>query len=215
MPDLQTRRAAAAAAADPVYKERQAEIHAAAARVFLRKGFHATKLSDVAEETGLDRASLYYYVGSKRDLFHDVVDKAVTANIADAELVAARDMPSSEKLTQIIESLMSSFERFYPDLYVFVQEDVQKMNRGGGTDDDAVATMRKEWSDRYFTIVKKVVSEGIANGEFATRLPPGLVAHSLIGMMISSHRWFQPNGMLSAEEIGVGMARMVMSGLRA
>jgi len=45
--------------------------------VFRRKGFRAAKLQDIAAEIGLDRASVYYYVSGKEELYKDVVADAV------------------------------------------------------------------------------------------------------------------------------------------
>ena len=63
------RRAAALAEGSAAYAERRAEIIAAAAKVFREKGYRGTSLADVAESLDTDRASLYYYIGSKEELF--------------------------------------------------------------------------------------------------------------------------------------------------
>jgi len=112
MSSIGSRRAAAAAAASdsPAYQERRDAIRAAAGRVFHRKGFAATKLNDVAEEAGMDRASLYYYVGSKEQLFREVVSDAASANIVEAERIAASEATARVKLARLIESLMTSFD---------------------------------------------------------------------------------------------------------
>ena len=70
------RRAAALAEGGAAYTERRAEIVAAAAQVFRKKGFTATSLADIAESLGTDRATLYYYIGSKDELFHEIVRDA-------------------------------------------------------------------------------------------------------------------------------------------
>jgi len=213
MSDISRRRAARAAADDPAYTQRLGEIREAAVRVFRAKGLRVASLNDVAEELGTSRASLYYYVGSKEELFRDVVSEAVTANIEAAEKVLAQPLPASRKLARLIELLMASFERHYPYLYVFVQEDFSKL---GGDADIATepwdATIR-EWNQRYFDLVKQVVSEGIAAGDLRTSLPAGVVANCVIGMMNSSHVWFRPNGLMDATELGEGMARMLLAGL--
>jgi TetR/AcrR family transcriptional regulator, cholesterol catabolism regulator len=216
MSSIGSRRAAAAATAadSPAYQERRDAIRAAAGRVFHRKGFVATKLTDVAEEAGMDRASLYYYVGSKEQLFREVVSDAAVANIEDAERIAATELPAREKLTRLIESLMTSFERHYPYLYVLVQEDFQKLNRSGVADDEWRAVLR-EWNERYFAAVKSIVAQGMRSGELRSSLPPGIIANTLIGMVDSTHMWFQPNGMMDAAEIAAGMAEMVLGGLES
>lgn len=87
------RRAVAREEANPSYLERRAEIVRAAARVFKAKGLQGANLGDIAAESGADRASLYYYVGSKEELFHELVRGAVEANLARARDI--RQLPTS------------------------------------------------------------------------------------------------------------------------
>jgi TetR/AcrR family transcriptional regulator, cholesterol catabolism regulator len=213
MSNIRARRVAAAATDNPVYLERQKAIREAAGEVFREKGFHATKLGDVADRVGMDRASLYYYIGSKDDLFRDVVSGAVAANVADAEEISAMDVSASEKILRLIGLLMQSFERHYPYLYVFVQEDLSKLSKDSGTRPDRWdKTLRQ--SERYFAIVRSIVSRGFDDGELSSKLPPSVVANSIIGMLNSTRLWFHPGGVLSAEEIGKGLAELVLDGLR-
>lgn len=214
MSDIGRRRAARAAADSAGYTERVLAIREAAVRVFRAKGFRVASLNDVAEEMGMSRASLYYYVGSKEELFRDVVGEAVTSNIEAAEKVAAQDLPADRKLASLIELLMRSFERHYPYLYVFVQEDFSKLGGDVGGASGPWETTVQDWNRRYFDLVKQVVADGVASGELRTALPAGVVANCVIGMTNSSHAWFRPNGLMDAAEVGAGMARMVLTGLQ-
>jgi TetR/AcrR family transcriptional regulator, cholesterol catabolism regulator len=216
MSGIARRRAAAAADADnkPAYQERVETIRRAAGRVFHQRGFHATKLNDIAAEAGVDRASLYYYVGSKEQLFRDVVSEAVTANIAATKQIVESELPASEKLVQIIRELMGSFENYYPYMYVFVQEDFVKLDDQAVGDSEWLATVR-DWNSSYFRLVRGVINEGLGDGDLRSPLPAGIVANCLIGMMNYSNLWFRPEGLLDAEEIARGMARLVLDGLRA
>ena len=67
------RRAAAKADLAPNYEKRREEIYEAAACVFNRKGFSGTTVSAVAKELSIDRASLYYYISSKEQLFDELI----------------------------------------------------------------------------------------------------------------------------------------------
>ena len=216
MSEIGRRRAAAAASAEnnPAYQERLEMIRRAAGKVFHEKGFRGTKLNDIAAEAGLDRASLYYYVKSKDELFRDVVATAVEANIAAARQVVAEEVSPATKLTKMIEALMLSFERSYPYMYVFVQEDVTKLASEMGKDADWLATVER-WGNEYFALVRNTISEGIADGTFSTTLPPGVAANCIIGMLNYSHLWFRPDGMMNADEIGAGISRLLMNGLIA
>jgi TetR/AcrR family transcriptional regulator, cholesterol catabolism regulator len=208
------RRAAAAASgkSNAGYTERVKAIRVAASKVFHEKGFHGTKLIDVAVEAGVDRASLYYYVGSKEQLFRDVVGEAVTGNIEKVEALVAVDLPARDKLARLIRDLMESFDRHYPFMYVFVQEDMSKLQPDGEDDGEWLRTAR-EWNARYFRGVRRIILDGINDGSLATSLPAGVVANCVIGMINSSSRWYKPHGLMDASEIGEGMADMLLAGL--
>lgn len=215
MSQIAQRRAAAAAAAtnNPAYIERRDRIHKAASKVFHERGFQGTKLNDIAAEAGVDRASLYYYVGSKEQLFRDVVSEAVIANIHAAREVRAEDLTSTEKLSRMIQGLMASFETHYPYLYVFVQEDISKIGKDVPADDEWLDTVR-QWNTEYFQLIRETISEGIGDGSFRTTLPPGVLANCIIGMLNHSHLWFRPGGLMDAAEIGNGLAQLLIHGLQ-
>ena len=49
------------------YAAKREELVRIAARLFKEQGYQATKLADIAREAGMDRATVYYYVGSKEE----------------------------------------------------------------------------------------------------------------------------------------------------
>lgn len=214
MSRIEERRAAAAAKSDenPAYRERVRTIRQAAARVFHDRGYHATSIGDVADQAGMDRASLYYYVGSKEQLFHDVVTEAVTDNVDAAERIAAGDLPADEKLRRLIEEVMVSFHDSYPFMYVFLQEDVEKLDAPGSADDDWLDRVN-DWTTRFFVAVRSIVEEGIGDGSLQTTLTPGAVANCIIGVLASSRRWYRPEGAMGATQMADGIARLVLRGV--
>lgn len=215
MSQIARRRTAAAAAGEPdsTYVQKREEILQAAARVFLRLGYWATKLSDVASEAGMDRASLYYYYASKDDLFHDLSSRAVIGNIeATKELAESATLTAPEKLAKAIEILMVSFEANYPYMYVLVREDVSRWRAEDRAANEWVDKVH-QWSQTYFDLLRRIINEGIESDEFNSQLPSGVLAHCVIGMLNYSYTWFEPNGVLSAAEIAAGMSKTVLAGL--
>src|SRR3954466_8308931 len=55
----------------------QEKIKEAARKVFLRKGFSATRTRDIAEEAGINLALLNYYFRSKQKLFEEVMKEKI------------------------------------------------------------------------------------------------------------------------------------------
>lgn len=58
----------------PEYKEKaRRSIIEAAAHVFTEKGYHKTKMDDIAERLGVSKGAIYQYFKSKEHLFFDVI----------------------------------------------------------------------------------------------------------------------------------------------
>ncbi len=59
----------------PEYKEKaRRNIIETGAQVFLEKGYHRTKMEDIAEKLGVSKGAIYQYFTSKDQLFFDVID---------------------------------------------------------------------------------------------------------------------------------------------
>ncbi|MFC9359188.1 TetR/AcrR family transcriptional regulator [Rhodococcus sp. NPDC057014] len=192
-----------------VYDERREQLLRAAAKVFRAKGFHATSVSDIAAEFGSDRASLYYYVGSKKELFEMVVEQAVLENVQMAEQIRDGAGEPAAKLREILIGLMRSYDANYPQLFVFLQEDTDRL----AGKDEAWRERMQEWSRRYFRAVRDVIGAGMESGVFASQLPVAVIAQGVVGMVSWSHRWYQPDMGVPAERIGAGFADMLLDGL--
>lgn len=204
------RRAAARDESNPSYVARRREIVAAAARVFKEKGLQGTKLGDIAAESGADRASLYYYVGSKEELFHEVVREATTTNLARAKAIRDGDGSPPEKLRQLVEALMTSYAEHYPILYVYIQENLKNVPEKHQRWADAMRKVNRD----YEGIVIGLVEEGVRDGTIRDVAPAWVVAYGIMGMLGWTNRWFNPEeSPVSAEQIGKAFADTLLSGI--
>lgn len=204
------RRAAARGDATSGYNDRRREILVAAAQVFKDRGFRGTTLSHVAEAMGADRASLYYYVSSKEELFHEVVGEAVKVNLATATEIRDSDGPAPDKLRRLVESLMASYADYYPVLYVLIQENLSH-----------VAPEQSEWAEEmqrinreYERVLIEIVQAGQDEGTLRATAPAWVLAYGVIGMVGWTNRWFNPHdSLIDAEQIGTAFADALLLGL--
>jgi Transcriptional regulator len=204
------RRAAARGEGSAAYQERRAEIVKAAAEMFKKNGYRGTKLNDVAEAMNLDRASLYYYIGSKEELFHEVVGGAVESNAATAERILHGPGTAPEKLRTLITGLMVSYAEAYPFLYVYIQENLSNIS----PDRSAWAREMRRHNKTYENAVVAIVQAGIDEGSLHTETQAWVIAYGIIGMVAWSNRWFNPNeSTVPAEEIGAAYAETLLRGL--
>ncbi len=154
------RRATARRDATEAYQQRRHEIAAAAAKVFHRLGYQATTIGAVADEMGVDRASLYYYISSKEELFDEVVREVSEGNVALAEQVRDSDASATDKLRTLITALMSSYAENYPILYVYIREDLRSI----AGDRSAWSRHMRSLNRRYDDAITAIVQAGIDDG---------------------------------------------------
>lgn len=203
------RRAAAKDDSNPAYLARRREIVAAAAHAFKDKGLDRTKLGDIAAASGADRASLYYYVGSKEELFHEVVREAVLANLARAQAIRDGEGSAPEKLRELIESLMRSYAERYPILYVYIQENLNVPGKYAPWAED----MRQVNRD-YEGVVIALVEQGIREGTVRSSAPAWVIAYGIMGMLNWTNRWYNPeDSSVSIDEIAVAFADTILQGI--
>lgn len=88
-----------AAARRALQEERRAQILAAAARVFARKGFERATVGDVAAEAGVAAGSIYRYFRNKADLLVGIPRQVVLPAAQALHAVMAEDAPPEQVLT--------------------------------------------------------------------------------------------------------------------
>jgi AcrR family transcriptional regulator len=191
------------------YQERRKAIIDAAAEVFLERGYEAASLNVIAEKLGTDRASLYYYFGSKQELFREIVREAAEKSVTTAEAIAAKQGPADLKLREAFQSVMEAYSDSYPYMHVFLQENFPATV---GTEDAWNAESR-EWARRYYMAIRHIIQQGVDEGTFKPPLPIGVTTMGVLGTVNWAHRWYKPGGNLSPADIGDGFAKMILSGL--
>ena len=208
--EIGRRRATATLLAKEGYADRRTEIVRAAAVVFRRKGVSRATIADIAAEVGSDRASLYYYFGTKADLLDAVITAGVERNLATAERIRDGSADASSKLRELIVELMVSYADHFPFLYVYLQENL-----------DHVAPTRVEWAEhmramnrRYERAVEMIIDQGIAEGSFEPLAHTRVLAFGAMGIVSWTNRWFDPDtAPADARTIGETYAEIIVRGM--
>ncbi|WP_156679317.1 TetR/AcrR family transcriptional regulator [Sphingomonas profundi] len=209
---ISKRRVAAKKDSSASYVARRQEIADAAIRVFHKMGLERASMSAVAEELGIDRASLYYYASSKEVLFDECVRTVVERNLALVKRIEASRVSPRRKLRDLIIALMSSYGEYYPVFYIYIRENLSQVSEG-----------RTEWSrdmrglNRQTTdAVISIIEQGYADGSFRNVGPARVVAYGVLGIVGWTHRWFRPDQSAeSASEIGKIYAELFLAGIES
>lgn len=103
----------------------ESRIVEAAKKVFVRKGFEATRMGDVATEVGISRTSLHYYFRTKEMLFNAIFARLMNAILPNISLILDEPTTFLEKLPKIVDQYVSAMQQ-NPLLPFFV---VNELNR--------------------------------------------------------------------------------------
>jgi len=192
------------------YLERRQRLLDAAAEVIKEKGLEATSVNDIAERLGADRASVYYYYGSKQEIFLALVRHAVEEVVVVAESIAAAEESSTVRLKRLLRAALGAYERHYPIMFLYIQEDMRRVP-GDGTKAGAEL---QELGRRYEAALGKITRDGVNTGEFREDLDDSLLKFAILGAMNWTHRWFTPGGRLTGAEVGDAFADSFIQGVR-
>lgn len=89
------------------YDDKKHEIAEKAVHVFIEKGYHKTKLSNIARVCGMGRTTLYQYFRNKDAIFHYVVKQGVESYKAECRnLIDNNELSYLKKIEKIIEKLV-------------------------------------------------------------------------------------------------------------
>src|SRR5205085_4259161 len=73
----------------------------AAVRVFARKGFHSSRVGDIAQDAGVAHGLLYHYFSSKEEVLETIFRENWSALVERIEAVERSDEPAREQLRHV------------------------------------------------------------------------------------------------------------------
>ncbi len=147
-------------------EEKRRQILDAAVRVFARKGFHTSRVGDIAEEAGVAHGLLYHYFSSKDEVLETVFRDNWGVLLERIHAVEAGDEPASEQLRHVAVILLRTWLHTPDVVRVLVREIARS----------------PEVQDRIGELVKpvetirRIIERGQESGEFRADLDPGLAA---------------------------------------
>ncbi|MCZ8519610.1 MULTISPECIES: TetR/AcrR family transcriptional regulator [Paenibacillus] len=112
------------------------KIHGAAMTLFIKKGYHATSIDDVAKEARISKGLLYNYYKGKEDLLAAMVRVRI-GEVAEVMEAAAAQKTPSDQLRYIVEGAIHNVY-LRPDVYRFY------LNLQTQPEDDHVLSVYRE-----------------------------------------------------------------------
>jgi len=162
----------------------------AAAALFAERGLDGATMSDIAEATGIPRATLYYHFDGKEAVFACMCDR-VFCEFEEAVAVALSGPGSAvERLGRVVRAQLACYAA-YPAAFLAIHLDLGR------------AVRRAEIGERaaraYLRPVAKLLEEGAADGSIRQAVNPRAVAAALLGAVASAAALLPANGQPGAD----------------
>lgn len=152
-------------------EEKRRQILDAAVRVFARKGFHATRVGDIAAEAGVAHGLLYHYFDSKDSLLEAVFEENWSVLVARIGSVEEADEPAVDQLRHIAAIVLRTWLHL-PDV-------VRVVVREFGRSPELAARVGE--LEQPIDAIERVIARGIARGELKRDLDPRTAATVVYG----------------------------------
>jgi AcrR family transcriptional regulator len=158
----------------------------AAASLIGRNGYNGMSLSDLARELNVTKPTLYHYVGSKEELFSEIVARSQRMTIDFIQSVATQEITGLEKLRRIMLGYAEIVNSDFGTCLIFANSP------------DVGARTRSEIRQRAreaSALILKVLDDGF-------------------GALNWSPSWFKPGGRLPLRVVAERQVEILLNGVR-
>lgn len=194
--------------------ERPRELLDAALAVFVERGFAAARLEEVAKRAGVSKGTVYLYYSGKEALLKALVQSAILPQLENIEALAREHSGSSRELLIKLVSAMWRAIALSP-----LSGIPKLMLSEAGNFPELARYFLEAVIQRHWTLMRRVMEEGMAKGEFRP-LPSDLAVRIFIAPMMMAVFW--KHSFMPLEKMPLDMERyfavaldMSLEGLRA
>jgi TetR/AcrR family transcriptional regulator, fatty acid metabolism regulator protein len=147
----------------------------AAVRVFARQGFHACRVSDIADEAGVAYGLVYHYFASKDEVLDTLFLERWEVMLQLIREVDAEPLPVREKLGAIASFIIDSYSHD-PDLMKVIIVEVTRAANSFG--DTHIGTIREAYE-----LIGAIVEKAQADGYFKPEIEARFAAMAFYGVI--------------------------------
>ena len=147
----------------------------AAIEVFARKGFYATRVSEIAKAAGVADGTIYLYFENKDAVLISIFEERMRQLIDVIRAEADRDATASERIRRIVELQLGLLEQSR-DLTEVITVNLRQST-----------LLLKQYAAplfrEYLDVIASVIEDGQRTGELRSDLSPRIAARALWGAL--------------------------------
>jgi AcrR family transcriptional regulator len=157
-------------------ENRAQELIVAAYRLIAEKGFEGLRTREIADQIGINHATLHHYFPTKEALVQAVA-LYVTQRIGRITHLAEGTPP--ERLRSHLHLLKQKMQE-EPDLFIALNEIKQRALR-----DDALYETTEQCTEAWHQVLVAILEDGVQRGDWPQNLDAEAVASAIIALMNS------------------------------
>ena len=154
-------------------RDKRTTILDAAIRVFARTGYHAARVSDIAEEAGIAYGLVYHYFKNKEEVLNSIFEERWGDFLDVVSAIAASDGPAREKLLSIAKLIVNGY-RVRPEWVKVLVLEIQRSSR-------FKEPGQMHAVGKLFAMLAAILRDGQSSGEVRVDLDPKIACYVLIG----------------------------------
>jgi len=158
-----------------VRRDKRALILDAAIKVFARKGYHGSRVSDIAREADIAYGLVYHYFTNKEEILRTIFEERWSGFLELVDEIAARETTAEDKLVSIAALMLNAY-RVRPDWVKVLVLELQRSSRFAEPGQIRAVGL-------LFQSVARILRAGQETGELRSDLDPDVACYVFIGAL--------------------------------
>ena len=154
-------------------REKRRVILRAAITVFAHRGYHTSRVADVAREAGVAYGLVYHYFGSKEELLETIFRRTWSRMLEAVQEVERSGIPAREQLQAVARIVLGAWQTD-PDLVRVLVREVARSPQLGNEVEEV---------EHAFAALERIIVHGQEQGELQADLDPRFAALIVYGAL--------------------------------
>ncbi len=160
--------------------------------LFYENGYDNTSIRELSEASGLSNAGIYYFFKDKQDILFTILYNSVRNLNKAIKTAVCQDDEPQKNIKKMIGNLLRHVIDQKMEIYILNRE-------SGRLNHEQTASIKKKSREAY-DLVKNELEKLKEQGKLkSTNLTPAIFA--ILSMTNWFVRWYDPNGLLSLDEL--------------
>ena len=177
----------------PPLNDRRVQIFSKAAHLFCMKGYDSTSMSDIADEVGITKAGLYYFVESKEHLLYLITDYGLDLLNEMVVEPLARLKDPKDLLYELFRLHVHMVLNRSREVTIILHERTALT----GVYRAKILKRKKQYIDYVRTLLMQLQKDGKARKE----IDPTAATFFLLGALNWIYQWYKADGALTEEQL--------------